>query len=547
MSNNGAPNWCVVHERPAWICAPFSGSLDTWRCTFAVVNNWINDCLKNHPECSKAYAGGKWSSVLPTRLIDVGSIDPPRPPQLVKSEAVFQSQENGEGGHRAGYACLSYCWGPPDEANRDCLLLESNEAILMQAIPYASLPTTIREAIDVCRRTNIRYLWVDALCIIQGINGDSPDWQTESARVGAYYHNAILVIAATSSAINTEGCLPHNHKTGIERLGTLLYDSISGSSMREHHVFNDEMNTCPLLRRGWVLQEIALSRRVLWLTASGAYWECKTTMKADRETRTKCTSMHKPLQLEDSIGESTATSFHDQWISIVEKYSTMSLTKRSDVLPALSGVCKFLDPDQQDKYLAGIWKSDLIRSLSWHMSAEKCPIIEAPSWSWISAGSGISFDSASLKIFDLHCKCSCPDPKLIFHDVQHSGLDIHGQISQASICMRLPVHALLFEDSGSKPKGFPYFDGRIGKNMNGLVWLDGHTDNLSFSAKAALLAHRCPDSENRALSAAILLLEEIPEEGVYRRIGYARIYAGDDNFQLDSIFGSESLSDIILV
>jgi hypothetical protein len=547
MSHNSASNWCVVHERPARICAPLSGTVDPWRCTFVVVNDWIDDCLKNHSECTKAYAGGKWSSILPTRLIDVGSIDPPRPPHLVKSEALLQSQETGNDGHRAGYACLSYCWGPPDKANRDCLLLESNETLLMQAIPYASLPRTIREAIDVCRRTNIRYLWIDALCIIQSLNGDSHDWQIESARVGAYYHNAFLIIAATSSAINTEGCLPHNLRTGVQRLGTLLYDSITGPSLREHHIFNDEITQSPLLRRGWVLQQIALSRRILWLTTSGAYWECKTAMKADREARKDCTSMHKPLQLEEPIGKLSATSFHDQWISIVERYSTMSLANRSDVLPALSGVCKFLDPHQHDKYLAGIWKSELIRGLSWHISTEKCQIIGAPSWSWISAGSGISFDSASVNIFDLNCSCNCPDPKLIFHDVQQSGADIHGQISHASLCLRMPIHDLLFEDSGSKPKGFPYFDGRIGKNMNGLVWLDEYTDKLSFSTRAALLAHRCPDSENRALSAAILLLDEIPEEGVYKRKGYARIYAGDDNFQLHSIFGSESMRDIILV
>jgi hypothetical protein len=59
------------------------------------------------------------------------------------------------------------------------------------------LPQTIQDAISVTHRLGIRYLWVDALCIIQ----DNPiDKSTEINAVGANYKNATLTISAASAA-----------------------------------------------------------------------------------------------------------------------------------------------------------------------------------------------------------------------------------------------------------------------------------------------------------------------------------------------------------
>lgn len=37
----------------------------------------------------------------------------------------------------------------------------------MGGMPITELPQTFHDAIEVCRALNIRYLWIDSLCIIQ--------------------------------------------------------------------------------------------------------------------------------------------------------------------------------------------------------------------------------------------------------------------------------------------------------------------------------------------------------------------------------------------
>lgn len=64
----------------------------------------------------------------------------------------------------------------------------------MRQIPLEKLPRTIRDAVTVTRSLGIRYLWVDALCIIQD---SQSDWRAEAPKMMNVYRNAYLTIAAT--------------------------------------------------------------------------------------------------------------------------------------------------------------------------------------------------------------------------------------------------------------------------------------------------------------------------------------------------------------
>ncbi len=54
----------------------------------------------------------------------------------------------------------------------------------------------IQDAVTVCRTFRVRYLWVDALCIIQG---DVQDWEQESSIMGDVFQNAYFTIDVASS------------------------------------------------------------------------------------------------------------------------------------------------------------------------------------------------------------------------------------------------------------------------------------------------------------------------------------------------------------
>jgi hypothetical protein len=48
-------------------------------------------------------------------------------------------------------------------------------------IPFTSLPETSKDAIVLTRSLGYRYLWIDALCIVQD---DALDWEREAAEYG---------------------------------------------------------------------------------------------------------------------------------------------------------------------------------------------------------------------------------------------------------------------------------------------------------------------------------------------------------------------------
>jgi len=59
------------------------------------------------------------------------------------------------------YACLSHCWGVLGPAMR---LKTNNIESLKARVPVSQLPKTFRDAVEVCSKLDIHFLWIDALC-----------------------------------------------------------------------------------------------------------------------------------------------------------------------------------------------------------------------------------------------------------------------------------------------------------------------------------------------------------------------------------------------
>jgi hypothetical protein len=66
------------------------------------------------------------------------------------------------------------------------------------------MPATLCEAVQATRDLGIRYLWIDALCILQPRYKGNPeaetDWQWESARMSDVYGGAYLTFVAAGSS-----------------------------------------------------------------------------------------------------------------------------------------------------------------------------------------------------------------------------------------------------------------------------------------------------------------------------------------------------------
>ncbi|CAN9407193.1 unnamed protein product [Alternaria alternata] len=103
----------------------------------------------------------------------------------------------------SNYCTLTYRWGkgPPG-----CML--STEFTGEKVSLFESLPQTFKDAIIVARALKIRFIWIDAMCIVQpSAHGNFNDWNTEGPRMWLVYENATCNIAATCSSNPDEGFL----------------------------------------------------------------------------------------------------------------------------------------------------------------------------------------------------------------------------------------------------------------------------------------------------------------------------------------------------
>jgi hypothetical protein len=173
------------------------------------------------------------------------------------------------------------------------------------------------------------------------------------------------------------------------------------------NTFNTKKNVYidPLFTRAWVLQECMLSPRNIHFGAGELLWECQTLTAY--ESRTKSTPEGPDLDLKRMLapkesnremnnGFGITRDIHARWLEVVGAYSRLDLSYETDKFPAISGLAREFQRQTDDQYLAGLWKSDLHRSLLWRPAGvDNVSMLSnllrrqpkqwrAPSWSWAS-------------------------------------------------------------------------------------------------------------------------------------------------------------------
>ena len=85
---------------------------------------------------------------------------------------------------------------------------------ILAEIPFQDLPLTIQDSITIARRLGFRYIWIDALCIIQD---SADDWEREAAKMHLIYQNSALTIAAFTASDSQPGILQSRSQSGQPR------------------------------------------------------------------------------------------------------------------------------------------------------------------------------------------------------------------------------------------------------------------------------------------------------------------------------------------
>ncbi|KAJ3549669.1 hypothetical protein NM208_g386 [Fusarium decemcellulare] len=314
------------------------------------------------------------TSSLPTRLIDLED-DSSYDPRLVHTatwSAIHPSMVK--------YCALSYCWGGPEDAQSQLKTTAESIREFSERIPKHKLTAVMRDSIRVCRALGIRYLWIDALCIIQN---DAEDWNKESGRMNQVYGNAYLTICAASSHSTHQSFLERHPfsmgfdfrsrlKPNISGILTLSYRGSNGhrSQRRGSANWTWEIlpepapdSDCVWSTRGWTFQEEKLSKRKL---VFGYFTMRLEAMGRCFLENQNVSDDHWELDFTSTLPDGIADrDAYDYWDRLVASYGMLQLTHESDRLPAFSGLAKEFALRTGDIYLAGLWASNLSRSLLW--------------------------------------------------------------------------------------------------------------------------------------------------------------------------------------
>lgn len=383
---------------------------------------WIQECIKSHDACKTRAS----SSFLPTRIVDV------RPGAAEDQVRVIITKETqlSDGGQ---YLALSYCWGNNANPSSNMeltrivsgprtahVLTSENMSSYKEAILTSSLPATIRDAFTIVRQLGMRYIWIDALCILQD---KIEDWERESAQMGNIYANAYCTIAASSASHSDEGILhprslgrcfaasigafdtakilqeiTKRHSAQISQSAT---NSKPGGESLEFYVMNSDWDKPlwrnPLSSRGWALQEQHLSTRILYYTNEEVYWQC-CSFSASEQLPVGLLpglEMTKSYRIFDDFRgeESYAELVSSRWFHLVNDMTGRDFTEPLDLLPALSGIAGEIERLTGYKYFAGLWEKKIFMGLLWRgpVPGKRIDNYRAPSWSWASVEGRITF------------------------------------------------------------------------------------------------------------------------------------------------------------
>ena len=395
--------------------------------TLRRVNTWLSVCCCTHKNCNLAE---KRSFRTYLRLLEINS-----------NVAIVRLREHADLPAEAPYLTLSHCWG----GKKDKCLLKENLQRYKEAILTDSLAQTFQDAIVLVRCLGYHYLWIDSLCIIQD---DFQDWKAQAGSMADVYRGALMNIAATAAADNTQGLfgmfqrdpilLRHPYVQFRKTSNPELKQTSDGSKLlwhgqREHSPPPEDLRKSfdyrpfvpglyamkelpawwrhidhsPLARRAWIVQERALASRVLHFAARQLFWECNqlktyetcpehVTLESPgysnsvrlKSRRINLGWIDLPSETSPTIWNNTARTLEtlDYWNRIIGAYSRGELTYESDKLVAIWGLASALQENVEVPYFAGMWAPQLLQQMLWSVSCPTSPPKDrlAPSWCWTS-------------------------------------------------------------------------------------------------------------------------------------------------------------------
>ncbi len=335
---------------------------------------------------------GDGEEFLPTRLIDARPDNGHHGVRLVHSSEILDITTK--------YAALSHSWGEKEQRIKPIPKTKKDSINgRLKHISFEELTKTFQDAVIVVRRLGLRYIWIDALCIVQD---DVEDFAEQAGQMAKIYGRAHLVMSALRAATGDVGIFHHRYKaqqiSHKVRRGHEMVAFVRPILNHDDFITGEprDFKTSPLFARAWCFQERLLASRVVHFAESEIVWECNQQLSCEcRGIMTDSLvetngnfKQRQALALRNMKVESRLKT----WYDVVRAYTARSLSFESDRLPALSGFAQLVSTSEMGRYCAGFWESQMPAALLWRPLRELPEASErhtvrpgdyrAPSWAW---------------------------------------------------------------------------------------------------------------------------------------------------------------------
>jgi hypothetical protein len=386
------------------------------------------------------------------------------------------------------YVTLSYIWGGPQPSSTT----KNIDTYITQGLEISKFPKTIGEAIVATNGFGIRYLWIDALCILQ----DSVEDKNQQIGMmrGIYRNSYVTIIAACGENV-TEGFLHRDRPRKVPdsripfrcpdgKIGTVWIaaesDTDSGDASRTYY---DEME--PVNYRGWCLQERLLSPRCFIYASHTLQYYCQTeTVNIGQALCEPSTGMRLPgtiFQPSSSIQPSSSDQVKSRrsWLSAIWDYTSRNISVPADKLVALAGIVEQFHLVYNSQYLAGLWQKTLLLDLLWYNDSfelERRPTeYRAPSWSWASINGRVISQNFEQKLEPgVHNIVEC---KVLGCQVTLASQDMpFGQVSAGTLVLKGHLKEARLESGGKSGNLLVSLDGEAEPVKIGWVHMDAEED-----------------------------------------------------------------------